>query len=146
MYSDKEIDKVFKSILEDIEHGYSLRTVLKNGDNPSSRTFYKWLDANEEKVKQYARACEVRAENIFEDILDIADDRSGDTITLDDGKKVFNSEFAARSRIKIDARKWMLGKLQPKKYGDKNTTVLEGGDKPVNIISLGNGIDPNEAT
>ena len=118
-YSKKEIEKVFDSIIEDIEHGYPLRTVLKNGDNPSSRTFYKWLDEDEEKVKRYACACEARAEQIFEDILDIADDQSGDVKVSEDGTKSFDSEFAARSKIKIDARKWMVGKLNPKRFGDK---------------------------
>lgn len=118
-YSNKEIENIFDSIIEDIEHGYSLRTVLKNGSNPSSRTFYKWLDEDENKVKQYARACDIRAEDIFEDILDIADDKTGDKTILSDGREVFNGEFAARSRIKIDARKWILCKMNPKKYGEK---------------------------
>ena len=127
-YSKKEIEKVFDGIIEDIEHGYSLRTVLKNGDNPSSQTFYKWIDGDEDKSKRYTRACEVRASSIFEDILDIADDKSGDEKVLEDGTKSFDGEFAARSRIKIDARKWMLSKLQPKKYGDK-LDVTTGGEK-----------------
>ena len=145
-YSKKEIETTFKNIIEDIEHGYALRTVLKNGDNPSSQTFYKWIDGDEDKSKRYARACEVRAAAIFEDILEIADDKSGDVKVNEDGSKSLDSEFAARSRIKIDARKWMLSKMQPKKYGDKNVTVLEGGEKPINVISLGNGKNPNETT
>lgn len=118
-YTKKQIENIFNSIIENIEQGDSLRTVLKKGNNPSSRTFYKWLDSDEDKVKQYARACEVRAEDIFEDILSIADDQTGDKTTLPDGREVFNGEFAARSRIKIDARKWVLSKMNPKKYGEK---------------------------
>lgn len=133
-YTPKQIETTFNDILQDIEHGYSLRTVLKNGDNPSSRTFYKWLEADEEKVKQYVRACEARADEIFEDILDIADDSSGDSKELEDGKKVFDGEFAARSRIKIDARKWMLGKMNPKKYSDKiNLKVEDDRDKTIEV-------------
>ena len=36
-----------------------------------------------------------------------------------------NSEFVARSRVRLDARKWVLGRMKPKKYGDK---VLLGND------------------
>ena len=131
-YSKEQIETTFNSICEDIEQGYSLRTVLKNGDNPSSQTFYKWLDSDETKSKRYARACEKRAESIFEDVLEIADESNGDTITDEDGNKRFNSEFAARSKIRIDARKWMLGKLQPEKYGD-TTKVNLSGDLEINI-------------
>ena len=125
-YSKKEIESVFDSIIEDIRAGYALRTVLKNGDNPSSQTFYKWLESDEQKSKRYARACEERAANIFEDILEIADDSAGDTKVDKDGNKTYDSEFAARSKIKIDARKWMLSKLQPEKYGDKTDLNLKG--------------------
>ena len=132
-YKQSEIETVFNSIIEDIEHGYALRTVLKNGNNPSSQTFYKWLESDETKSKRYARACEERASNIFEDILNIADDSAGDTKVDENGNKTYDSEFAARSKIKIDARKWMLAKMQPEKYGDKNTTVLEGSEKAIKI-------------
>ena len=46
----------------------------------------------------------------------------------EDGRKSLDSEFAARSRIRIDARKWMLSKLQPEKYGDK-MDYTSGGEK-----------------
>ena len=131
-YSKEQIETTFNSICEDIEQGYSLRTVLKNGDNPSSQTFYKWLDSDETKSKRYARACEKRAESIFEDVLEIADESKGDTITDKDGNTRFDGEFAARSKIRIDARKWMLGKLQPEKYGD-TTKVNLSGDLEINI-------------
>ena len=43
----------------------------------------------------------------------------------------------------VDARKWYLSKLNPKKYGDKIETTIEGGEKPVNIVSLGGGVKPD---
>ena len=134
-YSKKEIEETFTSIIQEIEQGNALRTVLKNKDYPSSRTFFKWLDGDETKVKRYARACEKRADVIFEDMLDIADDKSKDVITLEDGREVFNSEFAARSRIRLDARKWILSKMQPKKYGDK-LDITTGGEKIIKGINL----------
>lgn len=32
---------------------------------------------------------------------------------------VLNGEHVQRSRLRIDARKWMAGKLRPKVYGEK---------------------------
>lgn len=111
-------DKIFPLILFEIEEGSSLRSILRREDMPDRKTFFGWLHSDEEKSSQYARACEVRAESIFEEILDIADNSSGDKKYTESGE-VMDSEYVARSRIKIDARKWMLGKMNPKKYGDK---------------------------
>jgi hypothetical protein len=83
----------------------------------------------------------LRADILFEEILEIADDSKKDTIITDQGITIDN-EFVQRSRIKIDARKWMLGKMQPKKYGDKIDVTSSGNElKPI-VINLGTGIDP----
>ena len=41
---------------------------------------------------------------------------------------VVNGEAIQRSRLRVDARKWLLSKLAPKKYGDKIETTLQGPD------------------
>jgi Pyruvate/2-oxoacid:ferredoxin oxidoreductase gamma subunit len=112
---------------------------------PSTSTFYQWLDNNTEKAKQYARATEVRADIIFDDILSIADENSNDTYINDNGIEVVNSDVIQRSRLRIDARKWVLSKLNPKKFGDKIQTE-HSGEVTTNVISLGSGIKPNETT
>jgi len=128
-YSVEEINEVFNKILIEIENGRALRKILKDDeDMPSTQTFYKWIDEDVDKSKQYARACEVRADAIFDDIIEIADDSSGDKIITDNGE-IINSEFVARSRIKIDARKWIASKLNPKKYGDKLDVTSD--NKPI---------------
>jgi hypothetical protein len=126
-YSDKEIEEVFNHVCLEIEKGHALRNVLKDDNMPSTSTFYQWLDSNEEKAKQYARATQVRADIIFDEIIDIADDSSGDKKVVEHGE-VMDGEYVARSRIRIDTRKWVLSKLNPKKYGDK-TDITSGGEK-----------------
>lgn len=133
-YSEDEIESVFESICREIELGSSLRSALKTIGSPSSNVFYEWIDGNELKNKRYARACEERANAIFEDTLDIADDKSGDVLKNENGDEYLNQEFVQRAKLKIDTRKWMLGKMNPKKYGDKNTTVLEGGLTNKNVV------------
>jgi phage FluMu gp28-like protein len=122
-YKPKQIESLFSSILSEIEAGASLRSALKKEGRPGSEVFYRWLDADPEKAKRYARACELRADAIFEDILDIADDSSGDKKYTDQGE-VMDSEFVQRSKLRVDARKWIASKLNPKKYGDKQETTL----------------------
>jgi len=138
-YSDKEIEEVFNYVCLEIEKGRALRNVLKDDNMPSTSTFYQWLDSNEEKAKQYARATQVRADIIFDEIIDIADDSSGDKKVVEHGK-VMDGEYVARSRIRIDTRKWVLSKLNPKKYGDK-LDVSSLGEKINTNISILN-IDP----
>lgn len=137
-----DIENTFKQILLSIEEGNSLRATLKREGMPTSTTFYDWIDNDKEKTLHYARACEKRADSIFEEILEIADETSNDTIYTDKGETA-NSEWIARSRLKVDARKWMLGKMNPKKYGEK-IQQEHSGEVTTNIISLGNGIAPNE--
>ena len=133
-------------ILDCIRNGQSLIGCLNSRSReevPSSVTWNQWLKDDEELINNYTRACEERSELIFEQILDIADDKSEDTVYTDSGNAIFNAEFAARSRIKIDARKWMLGKMNPKKYGDKVQTEHSGkieGTAPTTLnITLPNG-------
>ena len=127
-YTKEDKETIFQSILSQIEEGASLRSALRKDKMPSSSTFFIWLEEDETKSKQYVRATELRAENMFEDILSIVDENTNDTITLDDGKEIVNNDVIQRARLRMDARKWMLGKMNPKKYGDK-LDMTSGGDK-----------------
>ena len=140
MAYDREI--VFNQIIQEIEDGASLRSILKRVEMPSSTAFFEWLDNDKDKVLQYTRACEKRAEGIFEDILEIADNTHNDTIITDKGE-IPNTEWIARSRLKVDSRKWMLGKMNPKKYGDKidHTTDGEKINQNISILSINPFID-----
>ena len=120
-YSEEQKEEIFNNIFNSIENGNSLRKTLVAVDLPA-KTFYEWLELDEEKSKQYARACELRAESIFEDILEIADTTiEGKVIETDESGRTKEKvgDMLGHRRLQIDARKWMLGKLYPKKYGDK---------------------------
>ena len=129
-YSKEEIQTAFKDILNFIqEDGMSLRSALSQDNMPASETFYKWLEADEQKSKQYAHACEKRADAIFEDILSIADDTTRDKKPSKDGEDITDNEVIQRSRLRVDARKWMLSKMNPKKYGENKSIDLTVDDR-----------------
>lgn len=118
-YTAKQKKELIELICNKIaDEKLSLRATLRLEGMPSRDTFFRWIDKTKKYADQYARACEERADAIFEEILDIADDDSEDVLISEKGKAVFNKEFAARSKIRIDARKWNLSKMNPKKYGD----------------------------
>ena len=64
-----------------------------------------------------------------EDIIDIADTpKVGQkTVSKATGLEVTEGDMVDRSRLQVDARKWLLSKLAPKKYGDKVGVQHEGG-------------------
>ena len=70
-YTPEEREKLFETIFELIENGKSLRKALATV-KLSSSTFFIWIDENENKSKQYARACEERAEALLDEMIDIA--------------------------------------------------------------------------
>lgn len=119
-YTPEQREELFTKIFSAIENGDSLRKALASV-KLSSKTFYEWLDyeGNEEKVKQYARACEDRADFMADEILDIADSSEGDLYVDDNGDTKIDGNTVQRARIQIDARKWLMSKMAPKKYGDK---------------------------
>lgn len=120
MYTDQEKSERFEAICQRIELGQSLNQIFKGYNPPLSNTaFYHMLRTDPEKNERYARAREIYADSIFEDILDIADESNLDASVDDDGKVAFDGAAVQRSRLKVDARKWVLSKLMPKKYGDR---------------------------
>ena len=119
IYNEKKRVELINTICEEIAKGRSLRSVLRDEGMPHHTTFFSWIDDNKERLAQYTRAREDRAASIFEDILNIADSQEGDIITLEDGKEIVNHDVIQRARLRVDTRKWMLGKMQPKKYGEK---------------------------
>lgn len=118
MYTDEEKNKAFELVCVEIEKGRSLRKILKGDDAPISSTVFYELLKDKAKNERYARACEVRADEIFDEIIEIADESNADII-IREGMPIVVGEAVQRSKLKVDARKWVLAKMQPKKYGDK---------------------------
>lgn len=86
----------------------------------------RWLLKYPEFRAQYSTAKELQADEIFDEMLEIADDDSDDSIYVEtqdkDGqgaKRVMNSEFIQRSKLRVETRFKIASKLAPKKYGDK---------------------------
>jgi hypothetical protein len=112
---------VASAICESLADGMSLRKLCAQPAMPSMTTVMRWLadEAKQEFRLHYAHAREAQADLLAAEILEIADDSSGDIIIDKDGITRVDREFVARARLRVDARKWLAGKLAPKKYGDR---------------------------
>lgn len=133
-YSEKVKSEFKEIIINEMISGKSLsRITRENKDKPSIRTVFDWLNPeskyhDKEFLHNYARAQQIRAENEFEEIKEIADSTEHD-VTLDsDGNAITNHNIIQRDRLRVDARKWRISKMSPKKYGDK-LDLTTGGDK-----------------
>lgn len=139
-YTQEEKDKVFNSIIEQIEEGRSLRSILKQADMPSSSTFFIWISEQDDrgelipdaliKSKRYAMATDLRTDALFDEMMEIAyTAEEGQTVKeTDKGTEITKGDMLGHRRLKIDVIKWSLSKLNPKKFGDK-VDVTSGGDK-----------------
>ena len=120
-----------------LAQGWSLRRVIEQGCNeeefkgvnfPSVATVFSWMRNNPEFLKQYARAKQESADGMAEELLDIADDGRNDTYIDDNGYEKTNHDVIARSRLRVDTRKFLMAKMKPKVYGDK-LDLTSAGDK-----------------
>ncbi|MDZ5787770.1 terminase small subunit protein [Stenotrophomonas maltophilia] len=118
-YSQQLADAICDLLVD----GKSLRTICSTAKMPSRSTVIRWLAENEAFRNQYARARELQADTLAEEILDIADKAVlGERLKKDGKGKVLErqtGDMVERSRLRVDVRKWYAGKLQPKKYGER---------------------------
>lgn len=124
-------DAIVFELLERIADGESLRAICRDEHMPNKATVFRWLAEDAELRDQYARARETQADSIFDEIIEIADDARNDWMENLDSDGVcigwqLNGDHVQRSRLRIDARKWMAGKLRPKVYGDKVQQEISG--------------------
>lgn len=128
-FTQETADAICQRLIE----GESLRTICKTEGMPAASTVFRWLSERKSFQEQYARAREAQADHLAEEILQIADDGENDTYEVD-GETRTNQDVVARSRLRVDARKWLASKMAPKKYGEKVTQEHTGeGGGPVKM-------------
>jgi hypothetical protein len=81
-----------------------------------------WARDRPEFAEPYARARRVQFERMVDEIIDISDDSTNDWVDRhfgDDTVRVIDHEHVNRSKIRVDSRKWLLGKMLPDRFGDR---------------------------
>lgn len=126
-------DEIADAICAQVAEGKSMRTVCAMNNMPAMTTVFRWLRERPSFQHQYTRAKEWAADAMAEDALDIIDDGTNDWMEVrgKDGECVgwrVNGEAIQRSRLRFEGRKWLMGKLRPRKYGD--ALDLNHGAKP----------------
>lgn len=111
LYSPELATKICKRLAA----GESLSAICREENSPSIEAVSQWLLDYEDFRQMYATARRHSADLMAEDILDIAS----------------NQPDVNRARLMIDTRKWIMARMQPRKYGD-NIDMTSGG-APISI-------------
>lgn len=106
---------IAKKICDRLADGESLRSICEDENMPSKATVLSWASGTVKTAAsfpdQYACARKAQADSFADEMVEIAD----------------TEENPKKAKVRIDARKWVAGKLRPKKYGDKMNLEHSGG-------------------
>lgn len=121
-------------ICADLASGMTLRAVCRQSNMPTQSTVLGWVEEDRcGFAVQYARARERGYAVMAEEIIEIADDGTNDYVVRakEDGTDVLvDHDHIARSRLRVDTRKWLLSKALPKVYGEKQQ-ITGANDEPL---------------
>lgn len=122
-------DEIAATICERLAAGESLRAICSAEEMPDRGTVIRWVLSNEYFAAKYAQAREIQAELLVDEMQEIADDGTNDWVerTGRGGESLgwmVNGEAVARSKVRLEQRRWYAEKLLPKKYGVRQELKL----------------------
>jgi hypothetical protein len=101
--------------------------ICKDPNMPSRTTIWNWGDQDPLFLERLRAARVQQAESGFEEIQDIADDLSTSGLS---------NEQINRARVRIDARKFRVARLNRELYGDTKTHKVQGGEAHAPPVKL----------
>jgi hypothetical protein len=123
-------DERKNAILEGISKGTPL-TVICRDLGICDDTVRDWMRLDERFNRDIASARILGFDAIAMEALEIADDRSNDTILIGKAGHEYeapNKEWIARSKLRVETRLKLLAKWDPKRYGDLMRQEISGPD------------------
>ena len=131
--------ELFEEICARVAEGESVSKICMEANMPSRFAFYSWLkdESKPECVQMYNEALHLREELLFDETKDI----------VDDPEAGYDKVSVAHATLRFNARRWILSRMNPKRYGDKLSQEITGGDgKPLqtsgNVIFNVIGVEP----
>ena len=105
---------------------------------PDFGTVRLWMIDDPAIMKMYDEAKQGQLAYMAEELMDIADNGSNDLMERlgKEGQVLpgyqLNGEHVQRSKLRVETRKWLLTKLMPDRFGEKQETKVTG-EVTVNI-------------
>lgn len=121
--------EIAQEILERLAAGESLRGICRDLHMPSDASVRRWaVDDVDGFSSRYAQARDIGLDTLADEILEISNTPKVGVRREQskEGTKVVEEDMLGHRKLQVDARKWYLSKLAPKKYGDKQQVALSG--------------------
>lgn len=127
------------TICSHLEKSLSLKKTCALVGGPSPSVVIKWVTRDEKWRTMYENARRIGYAHLADELVDISDNQIADDVDADGNpiKRRFDQIDVMMTKHRIDTRKWMLAKMLPRIYGDKNVTEhvgLNGG--PMQIAAI----------
>ncbi len=107
--------KILNAVVDRLIEGDSLRQICRTKGIPDKSTILRWLVDDDELATIMARAREMQADALDDDIQDVVDEvRRG---KLD----------PQAAQVIIRAHQWRAGKMKPRVYGEKQVVDVNHG-------------------
>ena len=130
--------EIAAEICERLAQGESLNAVCKDLHMPGESAVRFWvLDDLDGFAAKYTRARAVGYERMAEEILAISDTPMIGTksVSKATGLEITEGDMIEHRRLQVDTRKWMLAKMLPKVYGDKQQVEHSGQVDVVSVLN-----------
>jgi hypothetical protein len=105
-------EEIEEAILDRLRDGETLREICKSAGMPRESAVRAWASEDTPFAEKYRRARELGYQKMADDLLEIADAKTGDP---------------HRDRLRVETRKWILAKCLPRIYGDRLEVEQKGG-------------------
>jgi len=128
LYSEELADEICEAIAlntKGLEHICNERA-----DFPEASVVRRWILKKPEFCTKYALAKEQQMDLMGGEILTISDEEPVSILTFGENgtKECVDGAGIQRNRLRVDTRKWLMSKLAPKKYGERNNLSLSNPD------------------
>lgn len=136
-------DEIAAEIVRRLSAGETLTRICADDHMPERTTVWRWTcgerGAPDTFGNDYARAREEQAAVYFDEVVDLSDgaaeaadaiaeeasERVSDRNAAQEYRRVYSEEIQAR-RLRVDSRKWVLARMNRRKYGDSSNVKLSG--------------------
>ena len=117
--------------------GESLRKICEDAHMPAASSVIEWVQRDESGfAERYAQARAIGYQLLADELVHIADTPMIGTksVSKATGLEITEGDMIEHRRLQVDTRKWMLAKMLPKIYGDKQQIEHSGGVDVVSIL------------
>ncbi len=126
-HSEEDRERIIAHVLVELAAGRAVSRILReDADMCPKSTFWNWCFNDEDLMGKVARAREFGVEAVLDDAIDIADDKTHDTVKDEQGNDRPNTEWITRSRLRVDTRHKYAQMIAPRKYGPKLDVTSDG--------------------